>query len=316
MIIAVAPLISVVTPTHNRPDGLARLVASLQRQELDPDQFEVIVVDDGSRVLQDVETSGMSLRVVRHEVPRGPAAARNTGWRTARAPVVAFIDDDCTAQPGWLTSLLAACPPSPADRFVIQGRVEPEPLQSHELTPLSHTIQVPAYSPVFLSANIAYSRALLEETGGFDEGFKHACGEDIELGARSLVAGASALFAPDALVHHEVRQLTLKQHLRHTWKWTAAVRALSLQPQLRELLVAKVFWKTTHPLLVLALAGLLSRRRAVALTAFLPYLAHYRRRYGRIGLPLVTALPAHVTIDAAEIFTAIAGSLQYRTLML
>ena len=102
------PEVSVVVPTHNRPAGLAKLVAALQGQDLAPARFEVIVVDDGSEPPARVDAGGLALRVVRHERPRGPAAARNSGWRAARAPLVAFVDDDCAPVAGWLGALLEA----------------------------------------------------------------------------------------------------------------------------------------------------------------------------------------------------------------
>ncbi|MDQ3741612.1 MAG: hypothetical protein M3389_11795, partial [Actinomycetota bacterium] len=226
---------------------------------------------------------------------------------------VAFTDDDCTPSPGWLAGLLEAG--AGEERVVVQGRVEPLPDQRHLLGPLSHTIEIGGANRLFMTANIAYPRALLEEVGGFDESFLHASGEDVELGARATKAGAAVRFAEGALVHHEVRPMTLRAHLRHTLKWGDSVRALSLHPELRELLVAGVFWKPSHPKLLLAAAGLLSRRPPLALLA-LPYLAHLVRLYGGDAVAAARAAPAHAAIDATEIATVAAASVRHRTLML
>lgn len=309
------PDVSVVVPTHDRPAGLAALLGALEVQVLAPPRFEVVVVDDGSATPVRTDPGALALRVLRHERPRGPAAARNTGWRAARAPLVAFVDDDCAPVPGWLAALVEEAGDG-GDALVIQGPVAPAPAQRAELTPLSHTIEVGGPSRLFVSANIAYSRTLLERTRGFDESFRHACGEDVELGARALAAGADTRFAPGAVVHHEVRQPSLGALLRQTWKWTDSVRALSMHPELRDLLVARVFWKKTHPPLLLAAGAIAGRRPLVAAVAAAPYLLHYRRRYRGSLRALARALPVHLVVDAAEVVTAAAGSVRWRTLML
>lgn len=308
-----APQISVVIPTHNRAHGLARLLDALSRQSLAPAGFETIVVDDGSEEPVRAEAGGLGVRVLRHAQPRGPAAARNSGWRAASADIVAFIDDDCTPAEGWLEAILAA-----ADRAqaVVQGRVAPLPEDSSRMSPLAHTIEVSGPSPLFVSANVAYPRALLERLGGFDERFKRACGEDAELGARAQKAGAVTRFAGDALVYHEVRELSLAEHLRHTTKWVDAVHAVALHPELRGLLTARVFWKPTHPWLLGAAAGLLFRQPRLAALALAPYLVHYRAVYEGDLPGLARALPRHLVIDSAEVATALAGSIRHRTLML
>jgi glycosyltransferase involved in cell wall biosynthesis len=310
----VRPEISVVVPTHNRPAGLATVVAALKEQTVGSDRFDVIVVDDGSDQPQQVDADGIAARVVRHEQARGPAAARNSGWRAAQAPVVAFVDDDCAPSPRWLEAILGAADGS--DSVVVQGPVGPPPDERAGITPLTHTIEVGGPSRLFVSCNIAFSRALLERTGGFDESFKRACGEDVELGARIEKAGAQVCWADDALVHHEVRPLGLAGVLRQTLKWTDSVRTLSMHPELRELLTARVFWKPTHPLLLLAGAGVATRRPLIAAVAAAPYVRHYRRVHGGSVGAAARWLPVHLAIDATEVGTAVAGSIRHRTLML
>src|SRR3954465_14272315 len=83
------PIVSVVVPTCGRPDLLRRCVRALEAQTLPSDEIEIIVVDDT-------------------HARRGPAAARNLGWRRAGSDIVAFTDDDTVPDPRWLERGLVA----------------------------------------------------------------------------------------------------------------------------------------------------------------------------------------------------------------
>ena len=103
------PRISVVLPTHNRPELLCEALASIAAQEIDA--REVIVVDDASEPPVDIDALrarfGPSVRGVRHQTARGGAAAKNSGIRAASAPVFSFLDDDDLYGPAYLQRALA-----------------------------------------------------------------------------------------------------------------------------------------------------------------------------------------------------------------
>ena len=90
------PAISVILPTHNRPDFLSEALASLIAQK--ESRWEAIIVDDASDIPVDISAYSDQLRgrakVIRHTYPQGGAAAKNTGITHAAAPLVAFLDDD------------------------------------------------------------------------------------------------------------------------------------------------------------------------------------------------------------------------------
>jgi glycosyltransferase involved in cell wall biosynthesis len=312
------PEVSVVVATRDRPEHLRRLVDSLAEQSLDPSRFEVIVVDDASNgdPLPGVAPEGIRLRLIRHPASRGPAAARNTGWRAAGAPLIAFTDDDCVASPRWLEAVLSGAGGN--GEVILQGRTEPA--DRAQVRPLSKTMEVNGPNGLFETCNVAYSRTLLERVGGFDEEFRHACGEDVDLASRAIAAGGQPAFSGDALVRHAVHQPGLRGTLRSTIYWTDAVRALKRNPETRAMLHQRVFWKATHPRLLLAAAGVVlaarTRRPWLAAIAAAPYLAHYRRVYGGSPLAAARRLPAHLAVDACEIGTMVAGSVRHRTLML
>src|SRR4051812_32759491 len=100
------PLVSVVVPTSNRADYLTVTLDSLAAQDLEDGAYEVIVVDDGSsdRTPSVIEAAGV--RSVRRDSAQGPNAARNTGVRVAGADLIAMVDDDVWAPPGWLRSMV------------------------------------------------------------------------------------------------------------------------------------------------------------------------------------------------------------------
>ena len=96
-------LLSVVIPTHDRPDRLGDAVASVLGQ--DHPALEVVVVDDGSQaatgeVLDRLTADDRRVVVVRHDQPQGASAARNGGIDAARGELIGFCDDDDVWLPG------------------------------------------------------------------------------------------------------------------------------------------------------------------------------------------------------------------------
>lgn len=243
------------------------------------------------------------VRVVRPQ-GIGPAAARNAGWRAARHDLVAFVDDDCVAAPGWLAALTAAA----RDGAVVQGRVAPNPEEIDRLGPFDRTLRVDAAGPFFQTANILYPRALLEELGGFDEAYPFPAGEDTDLGWRARERGAKVVFAPDALVWHAVHVMGPARLARDAPRWGSAVRIVKRHPGLREHFHRRIWWKPTHERLVLGVFGLLLVRRRWALALMLPWALLHRDGPHR--------LPAHLLVDSAEVAAMARGSARARTLLL
>jgi GT2 family glycosyltransferase len=312
--------VSVVVATRDRPGRLGALLDGLAAQV--GVSCEVVVVDDCSKEgmgprppAPDLPPPGsFLLRTLRRDASRGPAAARNAGWPLARAPLVAFTDDDCVPAPGWLHALVAAHRRAPG--AVLQGRTEPHPAERHRLGAFSRSQLVTQLGVNFQACNIAYPRDLLERLGGFDESFVHY-GEDADLAWRALAGGADAVFVPDALVHHAVHDAGALALLRDAPRWTDAVRCFARHPQMRSAFRHRVFWRASHEGLLLAAAGLALRRRtrggSLALGA--PYLRQVRTQHG--GWPgTLAALPAHAAIDVAEIGAMLRGSARFRTLVL
>jgi len=242
---------SVVLATHQRAARLRALLASLREQTLDPGRFEVVVVDDGStddtpRVLEEERArGGLALRVLRNERPRGPAVARDAGWRAAQGAFVAFTDDDCRLAPGWLEAMLAAAAGGDDRRFV-QGRTDPDPDEVDREGPFTRTLRIRSLCPYFQTANVGYPRALLERVDGFDTvTFSVPGGEDADLAWRCIEAGGEPVWAPDAQAWHAVHQLGPVGKLKVAWRWHETMRLYARYPELRRTLTYKVFFQKT-----------------------------------------------------------------------
>jgi GT2 family glycosyltransferase len=314
------PEVSVVVPSHGRPVRLARLLDALAAQTLARERWELIVVhDDAAQTLAGAPQT-LPLRDIRVAPrERGPARQRNLGWRAARAPLIAFTDDDCRPQPGWLEALVAAAAEHPG--AIVQGATEPDPDDRPALaSPHARTIEVDPPGRFAQTCNILYPRAVLEAVGGFDERLPAPAGEDTDLALRARAAGAPYVGARDARVFHAVEAYGLLGAVRLAFKWRHLAFVVRRHPEVRAWFALRVFWREAHLRLCLALAGAaLARRHPLAAALCLPYL---RDRLGvrgtgpRARLTAARELPARAAVDLAEIATMLWGSARYRTFVL
>lgn len=303
-----------MAPTYQRADRLRRLVGALERQDHPPDRFEVVVVDDGStdctsEVLADlIVGSPIRLRSLQQARNRGPAVARNAGWRAAEAEVIAFIDDDCTPGPGWVTAMTAAFARN--DRLgVAQGNTRPQRGQGG---PWTVARAVGDETPWFEGCNIGYRRAALEATGGFDETLAWY-GEDTSAGWKVVDAGWERDFVADAVVIHDLEDRGILWRVRHAWLEHHLVELAARHPGLRRTALWRSWaFRRESVTLPLAVAGALAAtRRPAAVVLALPYLAGRRSLLRR---PL--DLCAFALVDAVGIVAHLRGSLANRVMVL
>lgn len=313
------PDVAVVTTTLNRAQRLQRLLDALERQTLRRDRCEVVVIDNGStdetaRVLREATAAAPGwLRVITHGRNGSPALARERGWRATDAPLIAFTDDDCVPDPGWLETGLEAAALHPG--AILQGRTEPDPAEADQEGPFSRTMRVRERDPGFQTCNIFYPRRLLEAVDGFDhEAFPRLGGEDTDLAWRAIASGAGAVFVSDALVHHAVHDLGLIGRLRHALRWAPAMLAYKRHAGLRRQgLVWGFFWKRSHRSLFFALLGLTLRSVPAPVRGGLaaPYvLSLYRRSRARGGPPWIPCYLA--LLDLFEAVAVVRGAARFR----
>jgi GT2 family glycosyltransferase len=203
------PLISVVTPTHNRIELLTRTLGSLAAQEgVSVRDYEVIVVVDGdydgtADALQQM-TFPFRLTVI-PQVRSGVAVARNTGWRAARGALILFLDDDIIARPNLLKEHLKAHQVEP--RAVVIGRFSPDTsTRRNAWTRYDELAQEKKYSAMgrteapsgirLYTGNVSMPKEALGAAGGFDHTLPR--NEDVDLGLRLQSLGYGFVYAPAA----------------------------------------------------------------------------------------------------------------------
>lgn len=192
---------SIVIPTIGRP-SLQRLLDALAAGT-GPGPQELIVVDDRPKDTAPLELPGHPSALVLRSGGRGPAAARNVGWRAASAPWVAFLDDDVVTPTGWQAALDADLT---ALHWLVagsQGRIRVPLPAGRRPTDWERNV-AGLESARWATADLAYRRDVLEEVGGFDERFPRAFREDADLGLRVTAAGY-LIVRGERLVDHPVR---------------------------------------------------------------------------------------------------------------
>jgi len=202
--------VSVVVPTFHQPLSLRRCLEALLQQRFDPLAYEIIVVDDGHD--DDVRTAVLAMarvvqaptiRYLRPAHGRGPAVARNVGWESARAPLVAFTDDDTIPDLDWIAEGTDAMTRHPGCA-AMAGQVE-VPLEA-ERPPRDHELMTQDLAQAeFITANAFVRRDALRRLGGFDERFERAWREDSNLQFRLLEEVGPVGRCNKALVVHPVR---------------------------------------------------------------------------------------------------------------
>jgi len=198
---------TVLVCTRDRPQMLERLLTSMDALR---GRVDVLVVDSASttaRTREVVEAHGFGY--LRLERP-GLSVARNAGVRAATTELVAFTDDDCIVDAGWLGPLLA--PFADPRVGVVTGAMVDEPRPPLTGPPVVQRRARRTVQGLDLGsgANMAFRRAAVLEVGGFDErlgaGTPLAGAEDLDMFCRLLHAGWSGVREPaSAVVHAHVR---------------------------------------------------------------------------------------------------------------
>ncbi|WP_436530748.1 glycosyltransferase [Actinoplanes sp. HUAS TT8] len=224
-------LVSVIVPTYNRADLLRRTLQEFRRQTLRPEQFEVIVADDGSSdgsrdVVREFEQELQMGYHFQEDLGFRAAAARNGGARLARSPILAFADTGVLVGPGWVEAHHRAAgslnavvgytygynphDPSPILQGLDAGSAAELKSSLSEL-PSFRDSRHDAYEETgfrldrltapwyhFFTLNVSVSATAFWRVGGFDEEFRGWGVEDMDFGYRLTQAGVRMTLSRDA----------------------------------------------------------------------------------------------------------------------
>ena len=201
--------VSVVVPVYNGQKTLSACLDSLIKQDFDKNEFEIIVIDNGSTDATAEIVSRYPVRYVFFDRIKTSYAARNKGIEVAQGQLIAFIDADCWVDRGWLSSLVVAF----KDKSIggVGGRIVPDGhiRSSHQFLMegkqkfLIETEEAEGL-PWINTANAVYRKEVLCEVGYFNEYF--VSGGDIDLGWRVSLKGYRLFYVPGAIVYHKLRE--------------------------------------------------------------------------------------------------------------
>ncbi|MBN1465420.1 glycosyltransferase [candidate division KSB1 bacterium] len=227
--------LSVIVPSYNRKEEIQALLASLERQELSSDHFEIIIVDDGSSdgtddwIYDFSKKARLNINFVRQD-RQGPGAARNLGMSSAKGDLFVFIDSDCTAPPNWLSIIKSTFDRDPTIRAFggrDDARADFAPLLlaiNYSMTSFLTTGGMRGGKKKRLakfyprSFNMGVHRELYEKIGGFGA-LRH--GQDIEFSNRIRKSGEKVVYIHDAVVYHK-RRTSLRTFFRQVFNWGVA----------------------------------------------------------------------------------------------
>ena len=209
------PKVSVVVCSYNGAATLRGCLEALQR--VDYPDFEVILVDDGSK--DSTQSIVAEFPLVKNilQPNRGLSVARNVGMQAAMGEIIAYTDSDCMPDSDWLYFLVStllhssyAAVGGPNLNPPAQGPI-PAAVAACPGAP-THVLLSDTEAEHIPGCNMAYWKSVLEEIGGFDPEFRTA-GDDVDLCWRLMQAGHRVGFSPSALVWHH-RRFTMQAYFR------------------------------------------------------------------------------------------------------
>lgn len=197
--------ISVIVPAYNAEKYIGQCIKALLNQSYRREDYEVIVVDDGSTDKTADIIKDYPLRYI-YQKNQGPAAARNNGVKEAKGDIILFTDSDCIATPNWIEEMVRPFKSSDIaavkgayltnQKGVIARLAQVEFEERFEMLKKAESIDmVDTYSAGF-------RRDIFLQMGGFDTSFPVANNEDTDLSYRMSKQGFKMVFNPDAIVYH------------------------------------------------------------------------------------------------------------------
>jgi glycosyltransferase involved in cell wall biosynthesis len=242
------PMVSVVICAYNAERTIRQCLQSLR--QLDYPNFEVIVVDDGSRdATSQIAAEFSEFRLIR-QPNKGLSTARNAGSHAALGELIAYTDSDCVVDPHWLTFMVRAVTEehldgcggpnyAPHEDGWIEGCVAASPGAPCQVMIGDDRAEHLA------GCNMVFKKAALEHVGGFDPQFT-AAGDDVDMCWRLMAAGFVLGYCPWAFVWH-FRRNTVQAYYRQQRGYGKAEAMLYCKYPERFNVLGQIKWKGTIP---------------------------------------------------------------------
>jgi len=199
------PLLSIIIPTHNSQKTINRCLDSITNQSFLREQYEIIVVDDGSTDMTVSIAKELGADSVIVTKPCFQGKARNIGVKIAKGEFLAFIDSDCVAKVDWINSIVTELQKSDAITGPIEnGNYDSNVAWAEYLIEFGGWDEFKKRSQIrFIpGCNQAYQSSAFEKTGGFTE---NPSSEDVLFGESLRRAGINPIFVPTIRIEHLCR---------------------------------------------------------------------------------------------------------------
>ena len=259
--------VSIVTPVRNRKVLLRELIDSLWAQTLDPELYEIVIIDDCSTddtpaMLEELQKQSPCRFVYRAMTTHGGSVlSRNEGVRLSSGSIIAFTDSDCRVTPTWLEKGLALFDADPEIAFAT-GPILNKPGQIVTFFSVGGN-PLPGENPIYPLANAFYRKDIFWDVGGFDESVWLVAinttpveYSDIDLAYRVLSEGHRNAYDAELIVYHEVLKVSPWQWLMWNLRFVQLPEFLGRFPSLRGPLLWKgPFVSPDHVLFYIAVAA-------------------------------------------------------------
>ncbi|MBI4838721.1 MAG: glycosyltransferase [Nitrospirae bacterium] len=210
-------LYSVIIPAYNAEDTIRNCLDALEKQTIPKEDYEVIVVDDGSTDRTPEIIKRFPVKYLRQK-NKGPASARNSGAGEAKGEIILFTDADCVPQESWIKEMIMPF----KDPAVIAVKGAYKTKQRSLTARFAQTEFEERFKMLEKADSIdmvdTYSAAFRKQAflsfGGFDPSFPVANNEDTELSYKMSRAGCKMVFNPAAIVFHLKHPDTIKKYAK------------------------------------------------------------------------------------------------------
>lgn len=246
---------SVIVPAYNAAATLHVLLSSLSCQSFE--DFETLLVDDGSRDESVRIAESYACRVLPMPTNRGPARCRNEGARAAQGEVLAFTDSDCEVAPNWLERMDHRLRERDTDAIMGRLVLRPSTFLGDSISALGFPaggsvgfekiwkVDPSGFTDSLSSCNCAVRKDLFHEIGGFDETFPYAGGEDSLFAYQLKKAGYTIRFCPDIVAYHGARD-SLRSFLRWQFRRGQSSYIFSTKVHEKRDYMALRLWSTAN----------------------------------------------------------------------